>query len=239
MSLRPGPLLLYLATAAGIGLTTRALRGHPPPLPLALLFLALYLGLIVLGLALPQLQMWGHVLCRVPRASGVSLTLEVHRPELLDSALTLLRAHGFKATLMVPVGLLEELGPALRRSREEGHEVGLLAPERPALFRRPIEEIHEALRRGVERFEEALGERPRWVRVPGWLSPRVVRVVAELELELVGWNLRAEEDPRGGRVLRGRLDAPGFPQLGVILGRISARNLEAVTLTELAGPSPE
>lgn len=241
MSPRPGPPLLYLATAGGIGLTARALLGHPPSLPLALGFLGGYLGLVILGVALPRLQMWGEVLCSLQDDRGVALTLEVRSPEQLQAALPVLRAHEARATFFVPRAVVLSSAPLLREVVAEGHDLGLLGHlSDPWFFARPAERIHDELARGIEAFQERLGARPWLLRSPGGrLSPRLARVASELELTLVGWSQEGAGEPRGGAVVRVRGgEAPaGYPELPDILGRIAARNLGVVPVSGVDGAS--
>ena len=231
MTVRAGPALLYLTTAGGLALSVRALRGHPPSLPVAGLLLASYLALITLGMAIPRLQMWGDVLCSAPRARGLALTLEIHDPEDLRACLRVLLHLGVKATLFVPRALASSEGPALREARLQGHDVGLLAPADRWLFARPVPAVFDELARGVEALEHALGERPSLLRIPGWISPRLVRAASELELHLVGWSALAHQEPRDGAVLRVDRASPGCPDLPDILGGISARNLTLVPVS--------
>lgn len=240
MSFRPGPPLLYLATAGGIGLTARALLGHPPSLPLALGFLGGYLGLVILGVASPRLQMWGEVLCSLPDDRGVALTLEVRSPEQLQAALPVLRAHQARATFFVPRAVVLSSAPLLREVVAEGHDMGLLGHlSDPWFFARPAERIHDDLARGIEAFQERLGARPWLLRSPGGLSPRLARVASELELTLVGWSQEGAGEPRGGAVVRVRGGegeaSAGYPELPDILGRIAARNLSVVPVSGVGG----
>lgn len=240
MTLRPGSLLLSLATAGGLALSARALRGHPPPLPLALGFLGGYLALVALGIALPWLRMWGEVVCSVPGARGVALTFEIREVARLQALLPVLRAHKARATFFVPAPLVAQAASLLREAAQAGHDLGLLAsPADPWFFARPAERIHDELSRGIDAFQEHLGARPWLLRsCGGRSSPRLVRVASALELTLVGW-ARGGAELADGVVLRAeagtKADSPGAPGAAEILGRLAERNLAAVPVTGLLG----
>ena len=98
-----GRALLFVATAAALGLTGRALVGRPVAPWVAGLALALYLGVLLCGVLSPRLQMFAAVLWRgPPGARGVALTFDdgphpTHTARVLDE----LDRWGARATFFV------------------------------------------------------------------------------------------------------------------------------------------
>jgi peptidoglycan/xylan/chitin deacetylase (PgdA/CDA1 family) len=199
---RAGPPLLYLATAGGLALTARSLLGHPAPLPLAAGCFAGYLGLVAAGVVLPRLGMWGETICSLPGAGDLALTFELPPPLALAAA-DLLEAREARATFFVRGQEAVEHPDSIKEIIRRGHEVGTRGFDggRRLLLRRP-EAITDDLRRSVEAIERATGERPLLLQPPGGLvTPGIVQAAATLDLDLIGWTIRAPRTPRTARVL--------------------------------------
>jgi peptidoglycan-N-acetylglucosamine deacetylase len=262
---RPGPPLLYLATAGGLALTAHSLAGHPLPLPWALGAMASYLGVVGLGAALPRLEMWGDVLWRVPGGRGVALTFD-HGPHPVHTLAiaTALQKRSAAATFFQTGEKAERMPHVARALCEAGHEVGIHAfhDDRWLALRR-LGTVRDELRRAVEALDRATGRRPLLFRPPGGLlNPRIARACDELELEIVGWSgqaldgrpgappaqlaARASRALRDGAIVRLSDDAGQGDQapqvlaaLPEIMAALDARNLCCVGVTALVASAPE
>ena len=206
-SVRPGLLLLQVTTAAGLVVTARAVLGHPPPLPWALGCLGGYLALVVVGSVRPRLQMWASL--RQPPPDTPALALALDAGPLADHTLEAarqLRLRQAHATFFVLGEHAAEHPDVLLALLKQGHEIGVrgLSDDRWLALRTPARQRRE-LARAVEAIERACHQRPALLRAPSELvTPRLALVAADLGLELVAADIRADDaDParRLGRLL--------------------------------------
>ena len=192
--MRLGPPLLYVATAGGFAMTTRAMLGHPIPLPYAAAYLGGYLALVAVGSMTPRLAMWGEILTSVEDGRGVALTFDdgphpVHTRKVAD----LVERFGARATFF-QIGEKVAAHPEVTRELvERGHEVGVHGHRVDRLLGfRGQSAVVDDLRRARDAIEEATGTRPLSFRPPyGVVNPTILRATAELDLDVIGWNIRA------------------------------------------------
>jgi peptidoglycan/xylan/chitin deacetylase (PgdA/CDA1 family) len=199
---------LILATAGALGLVARStVRGLPSP-AVAATALALYVGLVLLGVLFSRFGMFGEVLVRGPRgARGVALTFDDGPdPATTPKILELLAAAGAKAAFFV-IGRKAEQHPELvREIVAGGHALGVHGYAHDRLFAlRRARTLRADLRRAIGVLEAISGQRPRLFRAPlGHVSPPVAAVARELELEMVGWTVKSL-DGWSGATLEGVL----------------------------------
>lgn len=253
LPMRLGPPLLFAATAGGLALTARSLLGHALPLPAAVGAMAGYLGVVMLGVTVPRLGMWGDVACHVSGARGVALTFELGAD--MDRSLAIahaLEAQGARGTFFL-IG--EHVAPHAEICREliaRGHELGVLSyQKRSSLALQRLQTVRDELSRATERIEQVSGQRPVLFRPPaGAVTPRIVAVCEELDLEIVGWAgqvssaqpetalRRARSSLRDGAIVRVDARCTTDAALSAILGALTARNLTGVTVSALLESAP-
>jgi peptidoglycan/xylan/chitin deacetylase (PgdA/CDA1 family) len=195
---------------------------------------AALLAVIGLGVAIPQLRLFGPFVCRgAGTRRWVALTFDDgpdarSTPALLE----LLREAGVQAVFFC-VGERVAAQPELAaRIAQEGHLLGnhsYAHSNATNLF--SFSRLHQELERTQTVIEQTTGVAPRWFRPPMGLSnPRVFRVARALGLTVVGWSARGldtrltEPERIVGRIVR-RLE-PG----AIILlhdGNVPAQRLVA------------
>lgn len=245
-----------LALLCWIGVSL-ALLGLPAPwsaLAWALVTL-LFLSVLAWGVASIRSPFFGRALLGAPQPGAVALTFDDGPdPNSTPALLDLLRSRGARATFFV-VGEHVRSHPELaRRCQAEGHELGNHSQRHSFL-------LNFRLRAGMRRdlaacqatLVAATGRAPRFYRPPvGLRNPAVHPVCDELELCLVGWQVRSFDTSRrapeavvrrvlrqvrpGGIVL---LHDGGQPRERVltitegILRGLESRGLRPVPLSEL------
>jgi peptidoglycan/xylan/chitin deacetylase (PgdA/CDA1 family) len=199
----PARALFYVATAAGIALSARALLFGPPPLSVAAGALGGYVALVVLGVCFSRFGMFADVLTAgPPDARGAALSFDDGPdPSSTPKILAELSRARACATFFV-IGHKAERHPELVRAiHAAGHAVGvhsyahewLMSLRAPAGVRRDLE-------RAVGLVERLTGERPKLFRAPiGHISPVMARVARELDLHAVGWSVRAIDGWSGAK----------------------------------------
>lgn len=259
----PARIVFWAATLAGIGLTARSLLAEPPPLPFALLGMALYTALLLSGVFVLRLRMFADAIVRGPSdATGVVLTFDdgpdpVHTREVLDA----LDAHDAKATFFVIGRKAEEHRDLVLEIVRRGHEVGVHGFAHDRMFSlRGSKRVREDLARAVRVLENITGTTPTLFRPPiGHTNPTIAREADLLDLTMVGWSVRARDglastkpDDVLARISRGLEDgaivllhdAPetgtrkpaGVTALPAILEKIAAKNLRVVPLSTWLEP---
>jgi peptidoglycan/xylan/chitin deacetylase (PgdA/CDA1 family) len=199
-------ILLWVSTIGAIALAVRAIAFTPLPLAVAVLLLCAYLALVLCGVFFMRLQMFADVFWRGDDdARGVALTFDDGpSPEHTPRVLELLAAAGAKATFFV-IGRKAAAHPELVRAiAAAGHAIGVHGHEHDRLFsmRRPGY-VRADLGRAVRTLEEITGERPVLFRPPiGHTNAIIAKEARALDLELVGWSVRALDGVAGARAER-------------------------------------
>ncbi len=125
-----------------------------------------------------------------------ALTFDDGPSQWTPLVLDLLREHGALATFFVIGERVRERPDDVRRIASEGHELGSHTLTHPRLTEIADDEVRAEISGGVDAAEEALGERLRLFRAPGFhADERVLRIVADLDLEAVF----ADVDPEDWR----------------------------------------
>jgi peptidoglycan-N-acetylglucosamine deacetylase len=189
-----GRVALWVTSAVAIALCVRSIVLGPVPLPLALGALGLYLGFVLVGVLVPQLEIFGDAISRGdPTTHAVALTFDDGpHPETTPRVLALLAQAGVKATFFVVGEKVERHPDVARAIARAGHTFGahghrhrrLYAFLSPTAVARDIDAT-------VQAVERATGVRPRWFRPPvGQVSPRTAAGAKRAGLEIVVWSVR-------------------------------------------------
>jgi peptidoglycan/xylan/chitin deacetylase (PgdA/CDA1 family) len=172
-------------------------------------------GLVVGGCAYaarwPTSQIFGRTLIAGPDPNEIALTFDdgpngSYTERLLD----LLAAHKVKATFFM-VGNYVLHNPALARTvAEAGHLLGNHTMTHPHLFWQAGERVREELKSTTAMIEGATGQPVKYFRPPfGSRRPEVLRIVRELGLTPVMWNITAHDwdatasEPLAAKIQRG------------------------------------
>ncbi len=204
-------------TLAALGISVRAtVLGQPPTVAFVLAFTTAYLALFLCGIFVLRLRVFVDAMIHGPRgAKGVALTFDDGPdPESTKRTLDALDAAGAKATFFV-IGKKAEAHPeTVREILERGHAIGLHSYAHDRLFAmRGARAWRKDLKRCARVLQEITGSRVRIFRPPiGHTVPHTPRVVRELGLRVIGWNVSARDGVRGNakdvarRVLEGARD---------------------------------
>ncbi len=192
-----GKVTLLVASLGSLALALRALLGAPPPTWVAVLCLGLYLGVVVVGVLVPRLEMFGAVAWRgEPEARGVALSFDDGpSPRTTPRVLATLKEYGVTATFFV-IGEKAAAHPELlAQMLSEGHTIGVHGHRHRRLYSLlPPAAVTEDLRAARAAVELTAGVRPRWFRPPvGQVSPRTAAASRRLGLVLVGWSCAARD----------------------------------------------
>lgn len=254
----PARGLFYLLTLGALGLTVRAITGHPQTLGFVATFGALYVAVILLGVFVLRLRVFVDATVRGPRgAEGVVLTFDDGPdPESTRRTLDALDAAGAKATFFVIGRKAEKHPDVVRAILDRGHTIGLHSYRHDRLFAlRGERRWRKDLTRGARVLEEITGVRPQLFRPPiGHTVPHTARVVRELGMRIVAWDVSARDgvaaapetvtkrvlrDVRPGSIVllhdaseRGTHEPAGVAALPAILDGLKAKGLRVVPLSE-------
>jgi len=217
-----------------------------------------FLALVVWGVVSIRSPFFGRALVAGTNPGAVALTFDDGPdPRSTPTLLDLLERHGVTATFFV-VGERVRSHPELaRRCHNAGHELGNHSQRHsPWLNFR----LRRGMRSEIAACQEALavtiGRRAHYYRPPiGLRNPAVHPVCAELDLCVIGWQVRSLDKSRltpaavvervlhqvrpGGIVLLHDGGQPSERLLAItegILRGLEIRNLRAVSLRELLGP---
>lgn len=209
-------IVLYSATAASFALLLRALLIEPPPLWVAGVIMVGYLLLVALGLAVPQLEMFGDAVVSGRSGTGrVALTFDDGPDPVTTRAILEVLAHkGDRATFFVVGERVLRHPEVVREIVAAGHTLGVHghrhrwthAMQSPRAIAADIERARDAV-------ERVTGVRPRYFRPPiGIVSPRTAVGAARVEAPIVLFSVRAGDglirraDTVVRRVVRGMRD---------------------------------
>lgn len=265
----PARVALYAATLGVLVLSARSVLVGPPPLGWAVLVGLSYLGLLLCSAMALRWRVFTDAVVRGPRgARGVALTFDDGpHPTWTPAVLSILAAHGARATFFV-MGRKAEARPELLRAiLDGGHAVGLHSYAHDRLFAlRGERRVLDDLSRGIEVLQAITGVRPALFRPPiGHTNPIIARVADALDLTVVGWTVsgrdgvasarvaevvaRVRRDLRDGIIValhdapeRGDREPACVAALPAILDAIAAERLDVVPLDgwlgEEAGAQP-
>lgn len=254
----PARFVFWTMTLVALGVSLRAAMGQPPTVAFVVLFGAAYVAVLLLGVLVLRLRVFVDAMLRGPRGSkGVVLTFDDGPdPKSTMRALDALDAAGAKATFFVIAKKAEQHPDVVRAILERGHAIGLHSYAHDRLFAlRGARTWRKDLRRGARGLEKIVGERVRLFRPPiGHTVPHTPRVLGELGLRVIGWNVsardgvRAEPDDVARRVLdrardgsivllhdaaeRGTHEPAGVAALPAILEGLEKKGLEVVPLSD-------
>lgn len=253
-------VVLWIASLAGIALCARSVLVGPVPLGIALAGGALYLGLVLAGVLVPRLEMFGDVVWEGPaEAQAVALTFDDGPcPSTTPLVLAELERASARATFFVLGEKAERYPEVVRAIAEAGHELGVHGYRHHWLYAfLPPRDVEADVRRAVQAVEKAAGVRPSWFRPPvGQISPRTAAGAARAGVTLVGWSVRGLDGVRRAapagverRVIRGLRNGAivalhdaaesddyvpaSLDALPRILAAVARHGLRAVTLTDL------
>ena len=212
----PARLVFYGMTLAALGVSIRAILGEPPSITFVAIFTSAYLAVILCGVFFLRLRVFVDAMIHGPRgAKGVALTFDDGPdPESTKKTLDALDAAGAKATFFV-IGKKAEAHPdTMRDILERGHLVGLHSYAHDRLFAlKGARRWKKDLKRGARVLEEITGKKPKLFRPPiGHTVPHTPRIVRELGMRVIGWDVSARDgiraDPKdvARRVLEGARD---------------------------------
>jgi peptidoglycan/xylan/chitin deacetylase (PgdA/CDA1 family) len=225
-------------------------------------------GFIIFALheiANPRGAFLGEVLWKGDRR-GVGLTFDdgphpLHTPQVLE----ILDRFQAKATFFVIGRHLQEHGALVAAASEAGHVIGNHTYHH---FRTmnffPSERIREEILACQNEVEKWAGYKPRFYRQPtGFRNPRIFGILKELQISMVGWQVRAFDtqrqnpeviarrilqkvQPGGVILLHDGSDSASnedrtatLQALPEILAGLRDRGMEFLTLAELLGMSKE
>jgi len=252
----PARFSFYVLNVAAIGVALRSLVAGPPPWPWVLAASCLYVACFMCGVLFLRLRIFVDAVVRGPAgAQGVALTFD-DGPDPVWTLRTLdaLDAAGKKGTFFV-IGKKAEAHPEIVAAiLARGHAVGLHSYGHDRLFAmRGPGTWRRDLKKGIRVIEKLTGQRPDLFRPPiGHTNPHVARVLRELRLRVIGWDVGARDgiaaDPgdvaarvlagatHGSIVLlhdaaeRGDREPAGVLALPAILEGLEALELEVVPL---------
>lgn len=252
----PARFSFYVLNLAAMAWALGSLFAGPPPWPWTLLAVSLYIACFMCGVLFLRLQVFVDAVLRGPAgAEGVALTFD-DGPDPVWTRRTLdaLDAAGTKGTFFV-IGKKAEANPdVIAEILARGHTVGLHSYGHDRLFAmRGPGTWRRDLKRGMRVLEKLTGQRPTLFRPPiGHTNPHVARVLRELRLRVIGWDVGARDgitaDPGvvAARVLarathgsiillhdaaeRGDREPAGVLALPSILAGLKARKLDVVPL---------
>lgn len=257
-----GRIALWVASLGALALAVRSLLLRPVPLEIALLFGTAYVLLVVTGVLVPRLQMFGDIVwCGPTEAARVALTFD-DGPDEHSTPLVLkqLAEASVRATFFVLGEKAMRSPDVVRAIVEGGHEIGVhgFRHDRLYAFLSP-RKVANDIRRASDAVHTAAGVRPIWFRPPiGQASPRTFEGAKRAGVVVVGWSVRGLDGVASavaGNVARRvtRRLSPGaivllhdaaeygdrvpasIEALPEILKAIRERGLSAVSLSELIG----
>jgi peptidoglycan/xylan/chitin deacetylase (PgdA/CDA1 family) len=190
-----GRVVLWVASIGAIALCVRSVTlGPVPPLVAWLAFVG-YVAIAVVGVLVPQLEMFGDVVSRGdPTVKAVALTFDdgpspLTTPRVLEA----LSAAGAKATFFVLGSKAEAHPDVLRAIAEAGHAVGVHGYSHHRLYSlmTPGAVAHD-IEKARAVIERETGVRPKWFRPPiGHVSPRTAAGARRAGFPIVAWSVRA------------------------------------------------
>lgn len=184
----------WLASLAALLLLARSLSVGPVPVGAALIALGGYLGILLVGVLVPQLEMFGSVISRGDaRGGGVALTFDDGpHPVTTRGVLDVLARAGVTATFFVVGEKAARHPDVLRAIVDGGHTIGVHGYRHDRLYSLlPPRQVSADIERTRDAVERAVGIRPRWFRPPvGQVSPRTAAGAWRAGAPIVVWSAR-------------------------------------------------
>jgi peptidoglycan/xylan/chitin deacetylase (PgdA/CDA1 family) len=176
------------------------LLGPVPPL-VAWAALVAYGGIAVIGVLVPQLEMFGDVVSRgSPDKRAVALTFDdgpspLTTPRVLEALATA----GARATFFVLGAKAEAHPDVLRAIVAAGHAVGVHGYDHHRLYAvLAPDAVARDIARARDVVERETGVRARWFRPPvGQVSPRTAAGARRAGVPIVVWSVRGLDGLRG------------------------------------------
>ncbi len=187
-------------SVVAVALSFRAVFGEPPSVAFVVSFSVAYVALLLCGVFVLRLRVFVDAMVRGPRgAKGVALTFDDGPdPESTTRTLDALDAAGVKATFFV-IGKKAEAHPdVVRDIVSRGHALGLHSYAHDRLFamRGAARWLHD-LKKCADVVEDVANTRVRIFRPPiGHTVPHTPRVLRELGLRVIGWDVSARDGIR-------------------------------------------
>jgi len=187
-------VVLWVASIGAISLAVRSVVDAPVPPLVAWLAFAVYVGIAMTGVLVPQLEMFGEVISRgPPDVRAIALTFDdgpspVTTPRVLQA----LAAAGAKATFFV-LGVKAEAHPGvLRDIVAAGHELGVHGYQHHHLYALLTPDaVARDIARARDVVERETGVRVKWFRPPvGQVSPRTAAGARRAGVPIVAWSVR-------------------------------------------------
>lgn len=225
----PARVFLFASTIAGIGFAVRAAVVGAPPLWACIAATIAYAAVITVGVLVLRLRMFADAVVHGGEGSkGVALTFDDGpHPVFTRKILDILDARRAKATFFVIGRKAKAHRDVVEEILARGHTVGVHGYAHDRLFSlRGSSRVRSDLAEAVALLTEITGERPVLFRPPiGHTNPTIVRVAAELDLEIVGWSV-AGRDGVGGSAPDDvvRRIKPGIEDGAIVLLHDAAEN---------------
>lgn len=189
-----GRIALWVASLGGLALCARSLLIGPVPLEVAYAAFGVYFALVIAGVLVPQLEMFGDVLYRGDASRPeIALTFDDGpHPVTTRKVLEHLARAGVKATFFVIGEKVERHPDVVRDIARAGHAIGAHGYRHDRLYAfKPPAAVVDDIRKTCDVIERATGARPHWFRPPvGQVSPRTAAGVKRAGLETVAWSVR-------------------------------------------------
>jgi peptidoglycan/xylan/chitin deacetylase (PgdA/CDA1 family) len=196
-----GRVVLWVASVGAIALAARSLVLGPVSPLAAWLAFAVYIGIALTGVLVPQLEMFGDVVSHGPDdARVVALTFDDGpSPLTTPRVLSALAAAGAKATFFVLGSKAEAHPDVLRAIVAAGHAVGVHGYDHHRLYALLTPRAVAAdIARAREVVEREAGVRAKWFRPPvGQVSPRTAAGARRAGVPIVAWSVRGLDGLRG------------------------------------------
>jgi peptidoglycan/xylan/chitin deacetylase (PgdA/CDA1 family) len=190
----PSRVVLWVASVACLALAARSVFLGPVPMPVALIVGVLYLALIVGGVLLPHLGMFGDVIWQgAGDQRAIALTFDDGpHPETTPKILELLAQEGLTATFFVLGDKADAHPDVVRDIARAGHGLGVHGYHHYRLYSLlPPSAVEEDIRKAQDAVERASGVKPRLFRPPvGQVSPRTADGARRAGVDIVVWSVR-------------------------------------------------
>ncbi|HVW24797.1 MAG TPA: polysaccharide deacetylase family protein [Polyangiaceae bacterium] len=187
-------IVLWVASIGAIALAVRSIVDSPVPPLVAWLAFAVYVGIAITGVLVPQLEMFGEVISRgPPDARSVALTFDdgpspVTTPRVLEA----LAVAGARATFFVLGAKAEAHPDVLREIVAAGHELGVHGYQHHHLYALLTPDtVARDIQRARDVVERETGIVAKWFRPPvGQVSPRTAAGARRAGVPIVAWSVR-------------------------------------------------